>query len=55
MALTQIEQLLMGYLHLSKASRGGQALAYIALDTEEQIIAQARKIAQAEQEVLSKC
>ena len=73
MAVTEIEQLLVDYLSLSRASEGGQALAFIALDTEdqmlkmcrflsdnemateEQIIAQARKIAQTEQEVLSKC
>ena len=66
MAVTEIEQLLVDYLSLSKASKGGQALAFIAMDTEdqmlkmcrflsdnemvteEQIIAQARKIAQEE-------
>lgn len=36
MELTQIEQLLMGFLSTSKAPKGTQVIAFLLLDKEEQ-------------------
>ena len=38
MALTKIGQLLIDYLSISKASGGTQAIAFILMDTEDQML-----------------
>lgn len=38
MALTRIKQLLIDYLEISKANEPEKTLAYLAMDTEEQML-----------------